>query len=212
MCWFRGSASLTSKIFWRKAIWSPRFSWNYEAAAGGLQPIRKPERRSRVCNFSTIIRPQTSGSKEYAMKMGKSERDLLLDQTLALVKAAIDHDSVSSSTARARQNPILSNEIAAEKIARKEQDPLVEDILSLIEHVSHEAPKATGTTWEAERLKITDDISRMTAELNTLRSRVNDFKETQQRLHRERDAPTTEAKARETPRNSPKPGSQWKSI
>jgi hypothetical protein len=174
------------------------------------RPSTDPQgkRRSRVCNFSTIIRPQTSGSKEYAMKIGKSERDLLLDQTLALVKAAIDHDSVSSSTARARQNPILSNEIAAEKIARKEQDPLVEDILSLIEHVSHEAPKATGTTWEAERLKITDDISRMTAELNTLRSRVNDFKETQQRLHRERDAPTTEAKAREPPRNSPKPGSQ----
>jgi hypothetical protein len=31
------------------------------------------------------------------MKTGKSERDILLDQTLALVKAAIDHDSVSSS-------------------------------------------------------------------------------------------------------------------
>src|SRR3984957_17404172 len=121
------------------------------------------------------------------MKTGKSERDLLLDQTLALVKAAIDHDAVSSSTARARLNPMLSNEIAAEKIARKERDPLVEDILSLIEHVSHEAPKATGTTWEAERLKITDDISRMTAELNTLRTRVNDFKETQQRLNRERE-------------------------
>jgi hypothetical protein len=144
------------------------------------------------------------------MKTGKSERDLLLDQTLALVKAAIDHDAVSSSTARARQNPMLRNEFAAEKIARKEQDPLVEDILSLIEHVSHEAPKATGTTWEAERLKITDDISRMTAELNTLRSRVNDFKETQQRLHREREEyfTTTMAKARETQRNSPKPGSQ----
>jgi hypothetical protein len=142
------------------------------------------------------------------MKTGKSERDLLLDQTLALVKAAIDHDAASSSTARARHNPMLSNEIAAEKMARKEQDPLVEDILSLIEHVSHEAPKATGTTWEAEHLKITDDIGRMTAELNILRSRVNNFKETQQRLHRERDAPTTEAKARETQRNSPKPGSQ----
>jgi hypothetical protein len=138
------------------------------------------------------------------MKTGKSERDLLLDQTLALVKAAVDQDA-SSSTARARLNPMLSNEIAAERIARKEQDPLVENILSLIEHVSHEAPKATGTTWEAERLKITDDISRMTAELNTLRSRVNDFKETQQRLQRERDAPKTEAKARETQRKSPKP-------
>jgi hypothetical protein len=134
------------------------------------------------------------------MKTGKSERDLLLDQTLALVKAAIDHDAV-------RQNPMLSKEIAAEKIARKEQDPLVEGILSLIKRVTHEAPKANGTTWEAERLKITDDISRMTAELNTLRSRVNDFKETQQRLHRERDAPTTEEKARENQRTSPKPGS-----
>ena len=67
------------------------------------------------------------------MKTGKSEGDLLLDQTLALVKAAIDHDAASSSSARARLNPMLSNEIAAEKIARKEQDPLVEDILSLIE-------------------------------------------------------------------------------
>ena len=129
------------------------------------------------------------------MKTGKSERDLLLDQTLALVKAAIDHDAVSS---RARLNPMLSNEIAAEKIARKEQDPLVEDILSLIEHVS--TPKANGTAWEAERLKITDDISRMASELNTLRSRVNDFKETQQRLHREREeySATTMAKARGT--------------
>jgi hypothetical protein len=121
------------------------------------------------------------------MKTGKSEGDLLLDQTLALVKAAIDHDAVSFSTARARLNPMLSNEIAAEKIARTERDPLVENMLSLIEHVSHEAPKANGTAWEAERLKITDDISRMASELNTLRSRVNDFKETQQRLHRERE-------------------------
>jgi hypothetical protein len=121
------------------------------------------------------------------MKTGKSEGDLLLDQTLALVKAAIDHDAASSSSARARLNPMLSNEIAAEKIARTERDPLVEDMLSLIEHVSHEAPKANGTAWEAERLKITDDISRMASELNTLRSRVNDFKETQQRLHRERE-------------------------
>jgi hypothetical protein len=139
------------------------------------------------------------------MKTGKSERDPLLDQTLALVKAAIDHDAVSSSTVRARLDPMLGSEIAAEKIARKEQDPLVEDILSLIEHVSHEAPKATGTTWEAERLKITGDISRMASELNTLRSRVNDFKETQQRLHRERDATTTLAEARGTQWNSPKP-------
>ena len=51
------------------------------------------------------------------MKTGKSEGDLLLDQTLALVKAAIDHDAASSSSARARLNPMLSNEIAAEKIA-----------------------------------------------------------------------------------------------
>jgi hypothetical protein len=144
------------------------------------------------------------------MKTGKSERDLLLDQTLALVKAAVDQDA-SSSTARARQNPMFSNEIAAERIARKEQDPLVENILSLIEHVSHEAPKATGTTWEAERLKITDDISRMTAELNTLRSRVNDFKETQQRLHREREEcfTTTMAKA---PRNSAEFAQAWKPM
>jgi hypothetical protein len=143
------------------------------------------------------------------MKTGNSERDLLLDQTLALVKAAIDQDA-SSSAARARQNSMQSNEIA-EKIARKEQDPLVEDILSLIEHVSHEAPKATGTTWEAERLKITDDISRMTAELNTLRSRVNDFKETQQRLHREREEcfTTTMAKA---PRNSAEFAQAWKPM
>jgi hypothetical protein len=140
------------------------------------------------------------------MKTVKSERDLLLDQTLALVKAAIDHDAVSSSTARARLNPMLSNEIAAEKIARTERDPLVEDILSLIEQVSHDSPKANGTAWEAERLKITDDISRMASEPNTLRSRVNDFKETQQRFHREREeySATTIAKARGTQWNSPK--------
>ena len=139
------------------------------------------------------------------MKTGKSERDLLLDQTLALVRSAIDHDAQSSSTARVRLNPMVSNEIAAEKIARTERDPLVEDILWLIEHVSHEASKANGTVWEAERLKITDDISRMASELNTLRSRVNDFKETQQRLHREREEyfTTTMAKARGTQRNSP---------
>jgi hypothetical protein len=102
-----------------------------------------------------------------------------------------------------RLNPMLSNEIAAET----ERDPLVEDILWLIEHVSHEASKASGTAWEAERLKITDDISRMASELNTLRSRVNDFKETQQRLHREREEyfTTTMAKARGTQWNSPKP-------
>jgi hypothetical protein len=115
------------------------------------------------------------------MITSKSEHDLLLDQTLALVRAAIDHD------AGARLEPGLSNEIAAEKVARTEADPLVEDILSLIEHVSHEAPKANGTTWEAERLKITDDVNRMAVELNALRSRVNDFKETQQKLHRERE-------------------------
>jgi hypothetical protein len=137
------------------------------------------------------------------MNAWKSGRDLLLDQTLALVKAAIDHDAVSSSTARARLNPMLSNEIAAEKIARTERDPLVEDILSLIEHVCRGAPKANGTAWEAERLKITDDISRMASELNTLRSRVNDFKETQQRLHRERDSTTTTAKPAELSRIHP---------
>jgi hypothetical protein len=131
------------------------------------------------------------------MKTGKSERDLLLDQTLALVKAAIGHDAVSSGTAP-------GNEIAAEKIGRTERDPLVEDILSLIEHVSHEAPKANGTAWEVERLKITDDISRMASELDTLRSRVNDFKETQQRLHREQEEyfTTTMGKARGTQWNS----------
>jgi hypothetical protein len=141
------------------------------------------------------------------MKTGKSEPDLLLDQTLALAQAAIDHDAVSSGTARARLNPTLSNETAAEKIARTERDPLVEDTLSLIEHVSHEAPKANGRAREAERLKFTDDINRMASELKTLRSRVNDFKETQQRLHREREEyfMTTKAKVRGTQWNSHKP-------
>jgi len=41
------------------------------------------------------------------MKTGKSERDILLDQTLALVKAAIDHDSVSSSRKRCSQATAL---------------------------------------------------------------------------------------------------------
>jgi hypothetical protein len=153
----------------------PRPSW---------RPLTGPHARKTVASLQFLYYYPTPEFwlQEFAMKTRKSECDLLLDQTLALVKAAIDHDAVSS---RARLNPMLSNEIAAEKIARKEQDPLVEDILSLIEHVS--TPKANGTAWEAERLKITDDISRMTSELNTLRSRVNDFKETQLRLNRERE-------------------------
>jgi hypothetical protein len=169
----------------------PRPSW---------RPSTGPHARKTVASLQFLYYYPSPDfwSKEFAMKTGKSERDLLLDQTLALVKAAIGHDAVSSSTARARLNPRLGNEIAAEKIARTERDPLVEDILSLIEHVSHEAHKANGTAWEAERLKITDDISRMASELNTLRSRVNDFKETQQRLHREREeySTTTMTKAR----------------
>jgi hypothetical protein len=158
----------------------PRPSW---------RPLTGPHARKTVASLQFLYYYPTPEFwlQEFAMKTRKSECDLLLDQTLALVKAAIDHDAVSS---RARLNPMLSNEIAAEKIARKEQDPLVEDILSLIEHVS--TPKANGTAWEAERLKITDDISRMASELNTLRSRVNDFKETQQRLHRERDSRRTQ--------------------
>jgi hypothetical protein len=146
---------------------------------------------------------EASGSKEFAMKTGKSARDLLVDQTSALVKAAIDHDVGSSSTARVRPNPTLGNEIAAEKIGRTERGPLVEDILSLIVRVSCNASNADGTGWEGERLKIADDIDRMATELNTLRGQVNDFKERQQRLRQERDAATDMAKEHGTYWNSP---------
>lgn len=102
---------------------------------------------------------------------------------------------------------MLSDEILVEKTTRMEQNPLVDDILSLIEHVSHGATKAIRIAWEAERLKVNDDIGRMASDLDTLRRQVNDFKETQQRFRREReeDAATTTAKAWATQWKPPKP-------
>ena len=124
------------------------------------------------------------------MKTWKSEQDLLLNRTLELVKAAINHDArplLLSGTRERSLSPMLGDEIAVEKPIRIERDPLVEGILSLIEHVSQSDSKSNATTWEAERLKVTDEISRMASDLDTLRRRVNDFKETQRRFHQERE-------------------------
>jgi hypothetical protein len=149
------------------------------------------------------------------MKTWKSERDLLLDQTLALVKAAIDDEAKprlpsteSSSAARGHSlRPMLSAEIAVEKTTQIHRDLLVEDTLSLIEHVADGEAKETGLAREAERLKVADAISRMASDLDTLRNRVASFKEAQQRFHREREeySTTTMAKARATQWHSPKP-------
>jgi hypothetical protein len=128
----------------------------------------------------------------HRMKTWKSEHDLLLDQTLALVNAAIDDEAKafwplteSSSEARGHSlRPILGAEIAVEKTTQTDQDLLVENTLSLIEHVADGEPKATGL---AQRLKVVDEISRMSSDLNTLRKRVASFKEAQQRFQRERE-------------------------
>jgi hypothetical protein len=129
------------------------------------------------------------------MKTWKSEQDLLVDQTLALLKAAIDDESKPRlpSTEPSSAAPIDSlktmsdAEIAVDRPI--EHDPLVEDILSLIDHVGVSEPKATEPTLDPERQNIEpdDDISRMTLELDTLRKRVTNFKKAQQRFLRERE-------------------------
>jgi hypothetical protein len=98
------------------------------------------------------------------MTAWKSQQDLLLNRTLALVKAVIDHDArplLPGGIRRRPLRPMHGDEITVENTIRKERDPLVEDMLSLIEHVSQGESKANSTTWEAERLRVTDEISRM---------------------------------------------------
>jgi hypothetical protein len=106
----------------------------------------------------------TAGSNGFTMTAWKSQQDLLLNRTLALVKAVIDHDArpLLPGGIRGRSlRPMHGDEITVENTIRKERDPLVEDMLSLIEHVSQGESKANSTTWEAERLRVTDEISRM---------------------------------------------------
>jgi hypothetical protein len=184
-----------------------------ESTAFNRSASAKEGRQLAISLLLSVARLQVATDSK--MKTWKSEHDLLLDQTLALVKAAIDHDarallpsaSYSSAAQERSLRPMLSDEILVEKTARMEQNPLVDDILSLIEHVSHGATKAIRIAWEAERLKVNDDIGRMASDLDTLRRQVNDFKETQQRFRREReeDAATTTAKAWATQWKSPKP-------
>jgi hypothetical protein len=123
------------------------------------------------------------------MKTWKSEHDLLLDQTLALVKAAIDDEAKAfwplTDAARGHSpRPMVSAEIAVEKTTQIDQDLLVGKTLSLIEHVADGEPRATGL---AQRLKVVGEISRMSSDLDTLRKRVASFKEAQQRFLRERE-------------------------
>jgi hypothetical protein len=147
------------------------------------------------------------------MKTWKSEHDLLLDQTLALVKAAVDDEAKafwplteSSSEAQGHSlRPILSAKIAVEKTTQIDHDLLVENTLSLIEHVADGEPKASGL---AQRLKVVEEISHMASDLDTLRKRVASFKEAQQRLQREREEYLRDhhgKSPRPTQWNSPKP-------
>jgi hypothetical protein len=162
---------------------------NDPAAAGGFQSA-SPKRTSPVFNLSTIVRCWIAGLNGFTMKTWTSQQDLLLNRTLELVKAAIPHDArplLLSETRERSLRPMLGDEIVAEKTIQIERDSLVEDILSLIEHVSQDDSKANATTWQAERLKVTDEISRMASDLDTLRRQVNDFKETQRKFHRERE-------------------------
>ena len=117
------------------------------------------------------------------MKTWKSEHDLLLDQTLALVKAAID-DEAKALWPLTESSSAVSAEIAVEKTTQIDQDLLVGNTLSLIEHVADGEPRATGL---AQRLKVVGEISRMSSDLDTLRKRVARFKEAQQRFQRERE-------------------------
>jgi hypothetical protein len=153
-----------------------------------------------------------AGPTDSLMKTWKSEHDPLLDQALVLVKAAIDDGAKPPLTERsssARGHPLrprLAAEIAVEKTTRIEQDLLVDDTLSLIEHVAHDEAEATGSAREAEGLKVADAISRMTSDLDTLRNRVASFKETQQKFQREREAycAMTMTNAQWTPAGNPR--------
>jgi hypothetical protein len=130
------------------------------------------------------------------MKTWKSEQELLVDQTLDLLKAAIDDEAKlrlplaePSSAAPIGSKTMLNAEIAVDRTNQMEHDPLVEDILSFIEHVAVGEPKATEPTLDPERQNIEphDEISRMTLELDALRKRVTSFKEAQQRFLRDRE-------------------------
>jgi hypothetical protein len=137
------------------------------------------------------------------MKTWKSKQDLLVDQTLALLKAAIDDESKpslpltepSSAASIGSLKTMSDAEIAVDRTNQMEHDPLVEDILSLIEHVAVSEPKANEPTLGPERQNIEpdDEITRMTLELDALRKRVTSFKEAQQRFLRDREKSATTA-------------------
>ncbi len=131
------------------------------------------------------------------MKTWKSEQELLVDQTLDLLKAAIDDEAKfrlpltepSSAAPIGSLKTRSDAEIAVDRTNQMDHDSLAEDTLPLIEHVAVGEPKATEPTLDPQRLNIEphDEISRMTSELDALRKRVTSFKEAQQRFLRERE-------------------------
>ena len=84
------------------------------AAGGGFQSASPKEpRHVSIC--------QIAGSNGFTMKTWKSEQDLLLNRTLELVKAAINHDArplLLSGTRERSLSPMLGDEIAVEKTIR----------------------------------------------------------------------------------------------
>ena len=123
------------------------------------------------------------------MQTWKSEQDLLVDQTLALLKAAMAHQAnpplpLAQPAGAIEKSLSIPAEIVDENA--RERDPLVEHTLSMIERVADASEN--GSAREVERRTVADEISRMALELDRLRQRVASFKETQQRFQREREA------------------------
>jgi hypothetical protein len=142
------------------------------------------------------------------METWKSEHDALLDRTLALVKAAIDHDArpigLAAGPLEGRSSmPMLGDDFPVRDVPAMGQDPVVEGTLSLIEHVSRRTTIAIRREWEVERLQLIDDVIRMASDLHNLKRQVAAFKEMQRRSRRERE---TASPARATAqRNAPSP-------
>jgi hypothetical protein len=140
------------------------------------------------------------------METWKSVHDALLDQTLALAKAAIDHDArpmgLATGLLEGRSSmPMSGDDLPVRNITSMGQDRLVEDTLSLIEYVSRGATIAIRRKWQIERLRLTDDVSRMASDLDALKRQVTAFNEMQRRSHgeREKDPPVKAAAQRGSP-------------
>jgi hypothetical protein len=110
------------------------------------------------------------------MKTRKSEQDLLLDQTLALLKAAIadqakSHLSLAESSGAFEESfpQNIPTEIIAEKALSMEHDSLIERTLSIIEHVADGEAKESGSAREAKHPEVVDEIGRMALDLDTLK-------------------------------------------